>query len=85
MNTNTTTVRKPMLTLATVRDDLRVRRAARREQRELVRELATYSTRAEVDDLLAVIDRHESVEAEEIRTILTRNLQNNHVRRPLAS
>ncbi len=84
MNTNTTT-RRPMLTIATVRDDLRVRRQARRQQRDLVRELATYSTRAEVDDLLAVIDRHESVEAEEIRTILTRNLQNNQVRRSLAS
>ena len=52
-----------------------VRPAARRS---LQRELAAYSTRAEVDDLLAALDGDDGVEAQEIRHILAVNLQRRH-------
>lgn len=59
--------------LAEARDDLRRRRAARAAHRTLERELATYTTPAEVDDLLAAMRGHDdNAENEEIRTILTR-------------
>ena len=58
--------------LAEARDDLRRRRAARAARRTLERELATYITPAEVDDLLAAMRGHDDAENDEIRTILTR-------------
>jgi hypothetical protein len=70
-----TTVSRPRQLLTTVRDDLRGRRQARATKRQLQRELATYSTRAEVDDLMALLHHQESAQAEQIRGILNRNLQ----------
>ncbi|MCW2712552.1 MAG: hypothetical protein JWP24_2746, partial [Marmoricola sp.] len=43
--------------------------------RTLRRELASYTTRADVDDLLATIEGQENAEAEMIRSILVDNLQ----------
>ncbi len=60
--------------LTSVRDDLRERRAARAARRDLRRELATYTTPAEVDDLFAALREQESAAAEEIRGILAANL-----------
>lgn len=58
--------------LAATRDDLRRRRTARAERRTLERELATYITPAEVDDLLAAMRGHDDAENDQIRTLLTR-------------
>lgn len=70
--------------LATLRDDLRQQRQARREYRTLVRDLASYTSRSDIDDLMAIVDRESGPEAETIREILNQNRQAHH-RRPLAS
>jgi hypothetical protein len=44
----------------------------------LKHDLASYTTVAEVDDLLATIHDHEDAEATLIRSILTDNLQHQH-------
>jgi hypothetical protein len=78
MNTTTssfTSVSRPRQLLTTVRDELRERRVARAARRELQRDLAAYSTRAEVDDLMALLHHQESAQAEQIRGILINNLQ----------
>lgn len=54
---------------------LRERRQARADHRSLERDLASYTTRSDVDDLLAALRDSESADAERIRTILARNLQ----------
>ena len=64
--------------LSGVRDDLRELRSNRRAHRQLARDLAAYSTPAEIDDLLAVIDGDDSAEAQQIRHILAVNLQRRH-------
>jgi hypothetical protein len=69
----------------TVRDDLRERRDARAAHRALQRELATYTTPAEVDDLLSALRREDSAANDEIRGILDRNLQQRHRTSQLAS
>jgi hypothetical protein len=82
------TVARPRQVLAAVRDDLRERRQARRAHRHLVQELSTYTTRAQVDDLLAALDNDSSAEAAQIRAILGRNLARNLdtiTRHPMAS
>jgi hypothetical protein len=60
--------------LSEVRDELRERRQARSERRALERDLATYNTRADVDDILALISGQSGPEAEQVREIVTRNL-----------
>src|SRR6476660_1292485 len=78
MNTTTqhsSTASRPFALLATVRDELRERRQVRAAHRSLERELSSYNTRAEVDDLLAVLEGQDSAEADVVRSILTRNLQ----------
>ncbi len=77
MNTTTnasTVSSRPRQFLAEVRDELRERRGARAERRTLERELSVYSTRAEVDDLLASIEGEDTADADQIRSILTGNL-----------
>ena len=77
MNTNAnqpTTSRRPLQLWTSVRDELRERRQTRTERRSLERELSAYSTRAEIDDLLAVIEHEDSAGAEQVRAILGRNL-----------
>jgi len=78
MNTTThpiSSVSRPLQILATVRDELRERREMRAQKRQLQRELASYSTRAEVDDLMALLHHQESAQADQIRGILNRNVQ----------
>ncbi len=80
---NTPRVRALRLWTA-ARDELSERRHFRAEYRVLQRELASYATRAEVDDLLATIEGQKGAEVDMIRSILTNNLiqQRTH---PLAS
>ncbi len=59
---------------AGISDELRVRRRDRAAHAALRRELATYSTPAEVDDLLGALSDHDDSAAEEIRSILFSNL-----------
>jgi hypothetical protein len=79
MNTTTThptpVASRPRQILTTMRDELRERREARAVKRKLQAELATYSTRAEVDDLMALLHHQESAQADQIRGILNDNLQ----------
>jgi hypothetical protein len=85
---NSTTVTRPRRVLAAVRDDLRERRQARREYRDLAHELASYTNRAEIDDLLAALDNDHSAEAVQIRSILNRNMARSLgtiTRHPMAS
>jgi hypothetical protein len=60
--------------LATARHGLDERRQALAERRQLKRELASYITRAEVDDLLASLSGQDEASVNEIRTIVRRNL-----------
>jgi hypothetical protein len=60
--------------LAEVRDELRERREARTHRRVLERELATYTTRSEVDDILTLIRDESGADADLVRGILNRNL-----------
>jgi hypothetical protein len=62
VNTATSTNR-----LSTYLDE---RRERRRAARALRRDLSTYTTRADIDDLLAALDRHEGPQAQAIRSIL---------------
>ena len=79
MNTNanksTTTSRRSLQLWTSVRDELRERRQTRTERRALERELSAYSTPAEIDDLLAVIETEDSPAANQVRAALGRNLQ----------
>jgi hypothetical protein len=76
MNTSPsdTSTRRPLRAFAAVRDELRELREARRQYRALERELATYTTRSDVDDLMAALDREGGPEADQIREILNRNV-----------
>ena len=57
-----------------ISDELRERRSDRAARVALRRDLATYSTPTEVDDLLGALRDHDDSAAEEIRSILTNNL-----------
>jgi hypothetical protein len=52
-------------------DDLKARRAARARRRELIRELATYTSAADQADLEATLARHSDEETMEIRALLS--------------
>ena len=69
----------------TVKDELRERREARAAKRALEADLATYRTPAEIEDLLASVDREESADAELIRGILMDNLNSYHSRRAVSA
>jgi hypothetical protein len=69
------TTRTPNLRILTdVRDELRERRQARAAYRALERDLASYSSPSEVDDLLAAVSGQDDAEAQAIRDILMSNL-----------
>jgi len=55
-------------------ETVRARREASAAHRQLRRELAAFSTQAEVNDLLALIAESDDPMADEIRSILTTNL-----------
>lgn len=83
-SSSTTTRSRSRQLLTAVRDELRERRKARAEERALERELATYATVSEVDDLLGSLRGQDDAEVDRIRSILTRNLQH-HQRTSIAS
>jgi hypothetical protein len=56
--------------LAAARTQLRAHRQARASQRSLERELATYVSDSDLNDLSAILDRHSDADAEDIRQIL---------------
>jgi hypothetical protein len=72
MNTNSF-LRPPAKLVATVRDDLRERREARAARRTLERELTSYSTTADVNDLLGSLHGQDGPDAEAVRDIVLRN------------
>jgi hypothetical protein len=65
--------------MTTIRDQVRERRQERAEHLTLQRELASYRSPSEVDELLALMADQEGGDAERIRDILLDN------RRPLAA
>ena len=58
--------------LAVLRDQLEHSWQARATRRALERELATYTSQSDLDDLHAILDRHSDHETAEIRRILAR-------------
>jgi hypothetical protein len=54
-----------------IREEHRAVRAARAERKYLERELASYTTPADLNDLDAILDRHSEDETADIRRILT--------------
>ena len=87
MNTaqsSSSTPSRPRQLLATVRDELRERRRVRASYRELERSLSSYSSRREVDDLLAVIAHQDGPDAERVRRVLARNVQHQATHRVVA-
>jgi len=67
-------LRPPAQLVATVRDELRERREARAERRTLERELGTYTTPAEVNDLLGSLQGQDDRAVADIRDIVLRNM-----------
>ena len=76
MNTNSF-LRPSAQLVVTVRDELRDRRQARTARRTLERELASYRTSAEINDLLGSLHHQDDAATAEVRDILLRH----HVRR----
>ncbi len=58
--------------LASALAELRARRAQREARRQLVRELSTYTTPADRDDLTAILARYDDADVKDIREILAR-------------
>ena len=61
--------------LDAARDDLRELRQARAAEVSLQRELATYSSPAEIADLLGVLRNQDGPEAQHVRDLLVDNLR----------
>jgi hypothetical protein len=59
--------------VATVRDELRDRRQARLARRTLERELGSYSTAAQRNDLLGSLQGQDDAATEQVREIVMRN------------
>jgi hypothetical protein len=59
--------------VATVRDDLRDRREARASRRALERELATYTSTSEINDLLGSLRGQDDAAVEQIANVVLRN------------
>ena len=57
---------------AAARDELRTRRAARAHRKTLQRDLASYTTPAEQNELDAILERYAADEVAEIRQIINR-------------
>jgi hypothetical protein len=57
------------------RDELRGRRQARADRKQLERELATYRTQAELDDLHALLDSNDDADSALVREILAMQLR----------
>lgn len=57
---------------ATVVDDFRARRAARSARATLARDMAVYTSPSDRSDMNAILDRYDSAEVAELRTLLNR-------------
>jgi hypothetical protein len=55
---------------AAIREEHRAARAARAARKSLARELASYTSPADLNDLDAILDRHSQEETADIRSIL---------------
>jgi len=60
----------PTTAIRTLRKNLSSRRAARQNRQSLERQLASYTTPSERLDLEAMLDRHDSEDAAQIKAIL---------------
>jgi hypothetical protein len=58
---------------ATIREDLRARRSAREARNALERDIASYTTPAELNELNSMLQRHDDAEVVEIRRIVDRH------------
>jgi hypothetical protein len=56
--------------LTAIRDDLHHGRAVRAERKALERELASYTSESDLNDLDAILDRHSDEDTAEIRRFL---------------
>jgi hypothetical protein len=65
---------RPIQLWTVARNELSERRQERAQYRALQRELASYTTRGDVDDLLGTIEDQEGAEVDMIRSILANNL-----------
>jgi hypothetical protein len=79
---NATSLLRPSSHLVeTVRDELRERRQARATRRTLERELASYTSPAEINDLLGSLQGQDDAEVDQIRSIVLANVQRRHTNR----
>ena len=67
--------------VATVRDELRERRVARANRRSLERELASYTTTAQINDLLGSLQGQDGAAVDAVRTMVIRNTARQHLNR----
>ncbi len=65
-----TTTRTLSPRLAAIRDEVRSARAARAARKSLERELSTYTSVSDLNDLGAILARHSDEDTAEIRHIL---------------
>jgi hypothetical protein len=65
-----TATHSPGTRLAAIRERLRAAQAARVARRSLERELASYTSPRDLNDLDAILDRHSDEETADIRRIL---------------
>jgi hypothetical protein len=87
MNTSNSTKTKSFSSvgrLSALRDELAARRRVRAARLDLRRQLASYTTRREVDDVLAAIGDGDGREADAMRRVLNQNLHRGD-RLPFAS
>jgi hypothetical protein len=77
-------VSRPRQLLTTVRDELRERRRVRASYRALERSLSSSSSRAEANELLALIAHEDGPDAERVRRMVARNLQHQATHRIVA-
>lgn len=70
MNTSTPSNGTSASFLTALRDELRSRRAQRATRKQLERQLSTYRTPAELDDLTAILARYDDEDAEPVREVL---------------
>jgi hypothetical protein len=68
-------IRKLQELITTTRENVRRDREARSSYQSLRRELASYGTQRDVDDLLGSIANEEGPEAQQVREVLLDNLR----------
>jgi hypothetical protein len=78
---NISIIRPSAHLVATVRDELRGRRVARANRRSLERELASYNTTAQINDLLGSLSGQDGPAVDAVRTMVARNAARQHLNR----